>query len=136
MTLEVITPERTVLDTVQVKSLIVPALDGLLGVLPGHAPLVAGLGIGVVKYKEAGKDRYTKMAITGGFLEVSDDRAVLVADAAELASSIDVLRARQARDRAQARLRDRSALIDHARAELALRRALNRLQVAGSESEQ
>lgn len=131
MTLEVITPERSVLDTVEIKSLIVPALDGLLGVLPGHAPLVAGLGIGVVKYKEAGAERYTKMAITGGFLEVSDNRAVLVADAAEKADSIDLLRARQARDRALARLRDRSALIDYARAELALQRALNRLRVAG-----
>lgn len=135
LTLEVITPERAVLDKVEVKALIVPALDGLLGVLPGHAPLVAGLGIGVVKYKEDGADRYTKMAITGGFLEVSDNHAVLVADAAEKADSIDLLRARQARDRAQARLRDRSALIDYARAELALQRALNRLQVAGDAEE-
>lgn len=133
LSLEVITPERAVLDKVEVKSMIVPALDGFLGVLPNHAPLVAGLGIGVVKYKEAGSDRYTKLAITGGFLEVSDNRAVLVADAAEQAASIDLLRARQARDRAQARMRDRSALIDHGRAELALQRAVNRLQVGEGE---
>lgn len=130
LTLQVVTPERTVINGLEVQSLVAPGTKGSLGILPNHAPILTSLDIGVVKFKPAGADRYEKMAISGGFLEVSDNRAVILADAAERAPDIDLVRARQARERAEARLRERSALVDTARAEMALRRAMNRLKVA------
>lgn len=130
LTLQVVTPERTLIDRLEIKALVAPGSNGSLGILPDHAPLLTSLEIGVVKFKPAGSDRYEKMAISGGFLEVSENRAVILVDAAERAADIDVLRARQAKERAEARLRERSALVDTVRAELALRRATNRLRVA------
>lgn len=133
LTLQVVTPERTLISGLEVKALVAPGSKGSLGILPNHAPLLSSLDIGVVKFKPAGSEQYEKMAISGGFLEVSENRAVILADAAERAADIDVLRARQAKERAEARLRDRGALVDAVRAELALRRAVNRLRVAGAE---
>lgn len=127
--LEVVTPERTLLSA-DVRSVVAPASDGYLGILPGHAPMVAGLTIGILQFgpEGAGKER---VAVSGGFLEVSRDRVVVLADAAERAEEIDVTRARAARERAERRLSERRADIDRVRAELALRRALNRLRTAG-----
>ena len=134
LTLEVVTPERRVVDNLAVKSLVVPATSGYLGVLPGHAPIVVGLGVGAVKYRPAGSpQRFEKMAVSGGFLEVFEDRATLLAETAEPAADIDVARARAAQERADRRLREKAEGTDRARAEAALRRALNRLHVAEGE---
>lgn len=133
LTIKVVTPERTVVDGLPIKSLIVPSVGGYLGVLPDHAPMIASLRIGVVKYRENGE--YKKMAVTGGFLEVADNRAVILADAAELAGNIDVLRARAAKERAEARLREKRSDIDFHRAHAALQRANTRLRIAEDRGE-
>lgn len=128
ITLEVVTPERVVLRE-EVDSFIAPAKEGYLGVLPGHAPLVAELSIGVLTYKADGKQ--DTAAISGGFMEVAQDKAVLLADTAELAGEIDVDRALRAKQRAEERLAKREPGLDVARAEAALRRSLARLKAAG-----
>lgn len=128
ITLEVVTPERTVLRE-QVDSLVVPAAQGYMGVLPGHAPIVAQLTIGVLSYKIDGKE-YTA-AVSGGFMEVAEDKAVLLADTAELAEEIDVERALRSKERAERRLAERTPDVDVVRAEAALRRAMARLKATG-----
>jgi len=128
--LEVITPQR-VLFKEQVEALVIPGVEGRLGILPRHAPMVALLRPGVLTYRQGGQ--LHKVAVSGGFCEVSDDRAVILADAAERAADIDVLRARRAKERALRRLRSRDRRIDHARARAALERALARLKAAGVE---
>ena len=129
--IEVITPSRTVLWDLT-ESIIAPAVDGYLGILVNHAPLVAALRPGVLYYGPVGEEK-RRMAISGGFLEVADNHVTVLADAAELAHEIDVERARAAYTRAEKRLRDYSAQVDRVRAELALQRALACLRAAGGE---
>ncbi|HEY8531438.1 MAG TPA: F0F1 ATP synthase subunit epsilon [Limnochorda sp.] len=126
--LEVVTAERRVLRE-RAESIILPAIDGYLGLLPGHAPLIAGLTIGIVKFGPYRQEK-RRMAISGGFAEVSGDRVTVLADTAELAEEIDVERARRAAKRAEERLKSRRPDIDYHRAEMALRRALNRIHAA------
>jgi F-type H+-transporting ATPase subunit epsilon len=128
ITMEVVTPERVVIRE-QVDSLVVPAAQGYMGVLPGHAPIVAQLAIGVLSYKMDGKE-YTA-ATSGGFMEVANDKAVLLTDTAELAEEIDVERALRSKERAEERLTKRPPDLDVVRAEAALRRAMARLKATG-----
>jgi len=124
----VVTPERRVLST-EAESVIVPGVDGYIGFLKNHAPLVAGMSVGIVQFgPERGEKR--RVAVTGGFVEVADNRVTVLADTAELDTEIDVGRAQAARERAEKRLRSGSPEIDRARAEAALQRALNRLRAA------
>ena len=125
--LEIVTPERKVLDT-QVESLVVPGVEGYLGILPRHAPLVAGLKIGVINYRKAGKNE--QGALCGGFLEVANNKATILANTVEFANEIDIERAVEAKRRAEERLK-KKADIDVQRAELALARAFIRLKVSG-----
>lgn len=125
--MEVVSPERVVLRE-EVDSLVVPAHEGYLGVLPGHAPLITGLEPGVVQYKAEGQTK--KLAISGGFMEVYNNKATILADTAELQEEIDLERAIRAKERAEKRLRERPPGLDVARAELALRRALARIKAA------
>jgi len=107
----------------------VPAADGLLGVMAGHAPAVARVAVGPVRITEpGGQERW--FAATGGVLRVTRREVLLLVDAAEEADAIDVERARLALERAQHRLHGRATGVDLSRAELALARALNRLRVA------
>lgn len=125
--LDVVTPDRTLLSS-EIQSLIVPAVEGYLGVLPNHAPMIVGLVPGMVKYRSDGKLQY--LAISGGFMEIAANKITLLADAAERPSEIDKERAQAARERAQQRLKERPAGLDVQRAELALKRALTRLSVS------
>ncbi|MFZ5813742.1 MAG: F0F1 ATP synthase subunit epsilon [Bacillota bacterium] len=129
MSLSIITPERTVLKNAETDAVVVPVVDGSMGILHNHAPMVANLRVGILRYKENGA--FKRVAVGGGFLELSNNAITVLADTAEVADSIDVIRAQEARKRAEARLRDRAANIDRARAEAALRRAVNRLRAAG-----
>lgn len=129
LNLEVVTPERVVLSTT-VSSVVVPGALGYLGILPGHAPLVTPLVPGVVTYRQNAEEK--KLAVSGGFLEVADDRVILMADTAERAEEIDVERARRAKERAEKRLKERPPGLDVARAEGALKRAIARLKAAGA----
>jgi len=127
--LEVITPERIVLGE-DTESIIVPGARGYIGVLPGHAPMVVSLKIGLVKYRQGGA--YRRLAVSGGFFEIAGDKAVVLAETAERGEEIDVTRARAALERARRRLAARrDTTIDMARAEAALQRALTRLRAAG-----
>jgi len=129
LTLELATPTRLVV-TAEVDDVVVPGSLGYFGVLPGHAPLLATLGIGEVTYR-IGRDEH-HVAVSGGFAEVRNDKVIILADIAETPGDIDRGRAERARDRAEARLAGRGQEeIDYARAMCALARALIRLQVAG-----
>lgn len=123
--LEVVTPERLVFSE-DIESLVAPGALGYLGVLPNHAPLVTGLDIGVVSFKQGGKTR--KMAVSGGFMEVVDNKAVVLAATAELDQAIDMTRAEAAKERAEKRLSERHPDLDVLRAELALKRAISRIK--------
>lgn len=123
--LEVITPDRSVFAGT-VTSLVVPAYGGLMGILPGHAPLMTPLETGVVKIgKEGGKEEF--LFLSRGFLEVENNRVLILADVGEGAKDIDLERAAKAEERARTRLKARSdAEFDLARAEAALQRAIAR----------
>ena len=129
LTLELATPMRLVV-TAEVDEVVIPGSLGYFGVLPGHAPLLATLGIGEVTYR-VGREEY-HVAISGGFAEVRNDKVIILADVAETPADIDRARAERARDRAEARLAGRNQEeIDYTRAMCALARAQTRLQVAG-----
>jgi F-type H+-transporting ATPase subunit epsilon len=126
--LEVVTPAREVVRE-RVTEAQIPARGGYLGILPGHTPLIAEMGVGELSYHVGG--RVFSCAAIGGFVEVLGDRVIVLADSAERAEEIDVERAQRARDRAQKRLATpNDPSIDWKRAEAALERAQARLQVA------
>lgn len=128
--LEVATPERVIFSG-QVKSIVAPGTEGYFGVLARHAPLVAALDVGELKVTlEDDSEKF--LALSGGFLEVSNNVCSVLGDSAELTQEIDLERARQARDRALERLTGKKEGLDITRAQLALEKALNRLKVAGS----
>jgi F-type H+-transporting ATPase subunit epsilon len=130
LTLELATPTRLVV-TAEVDEVVVPGSMGYFGVLPGHAPLLATLGIGELTYR-IGREEY-HVATSGGFAEVRNDKVIVLADVAETPADIDRARAERARDRAEGRVSGRASQdeIDYARAMCALARALTRIQVAG-----
>jgi len=126
--LDIVTAERAVYSE-EVDMVIAPGVEGQLGILPHHVPLMTVLEAGELRIKKGGDEE--SLAISGGFLEVRPDRVVVLADAAERAEEIDVARAEEAKRRAQERLAARYAPgVDVARAEAALRRSLARLKVA------
>lgn len=125
--LEVVTPEKRVVHEV-VDEVILPGSEGSLGVLPGHTPLLTTLGIGELVYRRGTVKRY--VAIAWGFTEVLPDRVSVLAEIAERAEGIDRERAERARDRALKRLRERAAETDFNRAQVALQKAIIRIQVS------
>ncbi len=127
--LELVTPERLVVSE-EVDEVIAPGHEGEFGVLPEHTQYLANLRIGVLCYRKS--DRVWKIAVGGGFAEVTPERVVIMADVAEKADEIDVDRARQAHERAEAALRDLS--MDDAsyqKIASALQRAIARMSAAG-----
>lgn len=125
---DIVTAERLVYSEDGVERLIVPGVEGELGVLTLHAPLLTMIQPGVLRIVKGGDE--VEMAITGGFIEVRQNRVTILADAAERAEEIDAVRAEEARRRAQRRLEERISEEDLARAEASLARALARLKVA------
>jgi F-type H+-transporting ATPase subunit epsilon len=124
--LTVMAPDHALFEG-EVQGLIAPGIEGYLGVLAGHAPMVTELGPGVLTVVEVNGER-RHYAVSAGFLEVRREEVAVLADAAEAAGEIDVERARAAEGRARGRLRSGTSDIDATRAEAALRRALARLQ--------
>lgn len=129
--LVVVTPQRQVLME-EVESVTARGSEGYLGILPRHAPFLTALKPGVLYYCKAG-GKTERMAISGGFLEAGSNMVIILADAAEHSSEIDVGRARQAKERAEKRLRERPPGLDVPRAEDALQRSIGRLKAAGVE---
>jgi len=126
--LDIVTPERMVYSD-DVNMVIARATDGELGILPGHAPLIAGLDIWPLRIMHDEGERHLSLA--GGFIEVRPQKITILANCAELPEEIDVKRAEEARKRAELRLKSKGDInIDVARAEAALRRAVMRIKVA------
>ncbi len=128
--LSVLTPERPVIDE-DVVSIIAPGSLGYLGVLAHHAPLITSLSPGKLSVRESA-DTVRVYAVSGGFLEVSDNKATILADTVEAAEDIDVPRAERARDAAREQLKAAKSEDERAAAQLALDRAQSRIRIAKS----
>ena len=126
LTVEIVTPERLVLAE-QTDEVVLPTVEGYMGVLPGHAPLLAQLDVGEVSYRVGNKRHY--LAVSGGFAEVLRESVSILATTCERAEEIDLERAQKSRQRADENLSlDKSEQEFH-RAEARMRRALCRIQV-------
>jgi F-type H+-transporting ATPase subunit epsilon len=126
--LEIVTPERLAYRD-EVDVVVVPGIDGELGILPHHAPLVSTLGAGELLIRKSGREEF--FAIIGGFVQVRPDKVVVMAETADLASEIDVERAERARREAERTLETGATEpADLAAAQAALRNALLRIRVA------
>ena len=126
--LDVVTPQKLAYSE-QVDLIEGPAIDGLIGILPDHAPLVTAMRIGVVRVVKDGEE--IQIAISDGFMEVQPDQINLVVRTAELPEEIDIERAEAARERAEEKLEKEKDNVDFARAEAAYDRAKARLKAAG-----
>lgn len=126
--LEIVTPERTVLSEV-VDEVVLPSVEGSMGVLPGHAPLLARLDAGEVSYRVGDERRF--LAVSGGHAEVLRDAVSVLARTAERAEEIEIERAQRAKDGAQAALARAGAESEFRRVEVRMRRAVARLGVGG-----
>ncbi|MBN1176623.1 MAG: F0F1 ATP synthase subunit epsilon [Dehalococcoidales bacterium] len=124
---DIVTAERIVYSE-DVEALIAPGVEGQLGILPHHAPLMTILQAGELVTRRGTEEDI--MAISGGFLEVRPDRVIILADSAERAEEIDTERAEAAKKRAEERLKEKPAEVDMTRVEASLRRAMARLTVA------
>lgn len=125
--LEIVTAERMVFSD-DVTALIAWGVEGQLGILPHHAPLMTMLQPGDLMIRKDREEEY--LVISGGFLEVRPDKVIILADACERADEIDVARAEEAKKRAQETMKAAPLTVNAASAEAALRRSLARLKVA------
>ncbi len=125
----VVTPERQLLRE-SVVEVTMPGLDGQLGILPGHAPLMTELGIGELSYRTGTSSQPVVLAVISGFAEVLGDRVTVLAETAERAEEIDLARAEEAKARAEKRLSAGDTNIDWDRANIALQRSVIRIQIA------
>jgi F-type H+-transporting ATPase subunit epsilon len=126
--LEVITPEKVLLSQ-EAASIVLPAGNGSLGILPGHAPLISKVGIGILKVRDAAK-KEKLVFVNDGFIMVSLEGVTILARSAEVKEMIDVKRATAAKERAEQRLAHRDQNTDVQRARDALIRAECRLKIA------
>ena len=126
--LEIVTPERLVYED-EVDSVNVPGIEGELGILPHHAPLLSILGFGELRIRKGGAEE--SFAIVGGFVQVSPDKVVVMAETADLAAEIDLEKAQEARREAERALETGySEGADLSAARAALQTALMRIRVA------
>ena len=128
LNVEIVTAEQVVYSEEGVERLIAPGADGELTVLPQHAAFITTLRPGELRILKGGEEE--AMAITGGFLEVRNDRIVVLADAAERVEEIDIARAEEARRKAEEAIREQRDAGDLAQTQASLQRALMRLRVA------
>src|ERR1700722_12591796 len=127
--LQIVTPARHVLQET-VDAVEIPGKEGYLGILPGHAPLITELGIGILGYRKGSESHF--VTVIEGYAEVLPDRVIVLAEISERAEEIDVARSKAAHDRAQAELAKHGiATEEYGREKLALERALIRMQAAG-----
>ncbi|MFN8521547.1 MAG: F0F1 ATP synthase subunit epsilon [Chloroflexota bacterium] len=130
LTVEVVTADRQVLTDEDVDMVVAPGSEGVVGILPRHAPLLTTLGSGAIRIRKGNTE--SEMAVSGGFLQVNRDRVLILADTAEREDEIDESRAQAARERAERTLREAQAAgrpADIATARLALGRSAARLNV-------
>jgi F-type H+-transporting ATPase subunit epsilon len=128
--LELVTPERVLLRE-QVRSVRAPGIEGSLGILANHAPLMTALTVGLIKVEHDNGD-LEYVATSGGFMEVNSEKTTILADTAERANDIDISRAEESIARARQHLASGDA-VDYDEASASLERATNRLKVAQME---
>ena len=131
LTVSIVTPDGQVYDDDQVTMLVVNTKEGELGILPNLVPVIAALAIDEVRVKHSQEEDV--IAVNGGFVEFSENTATIVADTAENQSDIDVARAESAKKRAEATIRKAQQAHDNSelrRAQISLRRAINRINVS------
>jgi F-type H+-transporting ATPase subunit epsilon len=128
--LEIVTPAKITVSQ-DVDMIVAPGSMGEFGVLPGHVAFLSGIVPGELRFTADGKQEY--LSVSSGFAEVSNDNVSILVDSAEMASDIDIDRAKESLERAKERLaRERGSQdIDFIRAETALKRAMARVKVAG-----
>lgn len=127
--LDVVTPERTVVGE-EVEMVICPGSEGEFGILPHHASLLSALKTGILRYKKG--DVFDQVFVHGGFVDVNADKCSVLAEIAEHARDIDEGRALAAKERAERRLLEKKEELDTTRAEIALQKAIIRLQIVSS----
>jgi len=127
--LEIVTPEKQVVSDAA-EEMQIPGKKGYLGILPGHAPLIAELSVGEIVYRKGGGEPHY-LSVAWGFAEVLPAKVTILAEAAERPDEIDVRRAQEAKERAEERLKSQDPATDYERALYALKRAEVRLDVAG-----
>jgi F-type H+-transporting ATPase subunit epsilon len=126
--LEIVTPAKQVVKDMQADEVQIPSLNGYLGILPGHAPLITELAVGVISYRANGETRH--LSVAWGFAEVLPDKVTILAETCERPGDIDAARAQKAKERAEQRLKSNDPQVNYTRAEDALQRAETRLKVA------
>ncbi len=124
--LEIVTPDGLVASE-EVDEVTAAGSEGEFGVVPGHAPFVTTLKIGMLVAKSGGQATY--YFVNWGYAEVGPEKVIVLADSSEKSVDIDVERAKAAKERAEERLR-KDAEVDFARAEASLERAITRIRVA------
>ncbi len=125
--LEIIATDRIFYEG-DCEHLVITAIDGLMGIMAGHEPMVTSLPTGELKYMVDGKWRYA--AISDGFIQVMPDKSVILADSCELPEEIDIKRAEEAKERAQEKMRQKQSIKEYYQTQAALNRAMNRLKVS------
>ncbi len=128
--IEIITPEKKFFKG-EVESINLTTLDGRVQILANHIPYVTGLAPGIIKIVENGKEKVA--SLSGGFVQFADNKGVILADSAEWPQEIDVNRAKEAKERAEQRLKNKKSDhdLDIMRAELSLKRAIARINASG-----
>ncbi len=126
--LDIVTPEKQVVKGFAAEEAQIPGLDGYLGILPGHAPLITELKSGELTYRANGATQ--SLSVAWGFAEVLPDKVTILAETCERPQEIDVPRAEKSKARAEDRLKSNNPEIDYTRAEDALQRAETRIKVA------
>lgn len=125
--LEIIATDR-VFFSGETEHLVITAIDGLLGIMAGHEPLVTSLPTGELKYLVNGEWKYA--AISEGFIQVMPDSSIILADTCELPEEIDIKRAQEAKERAEELLRQKQSIKEYYATQAALNRAINRLKIS------
>ena len=128
LNIEIVTAERVVFSEDEVDIVVVPGIEGELGILPMHAPLMTMLKPGELLVRQKGEEQ--SIFVSGGFLQVVADKVTVLADTAERAEEIDIARAEEAKTRAQQRMTEPREQVDYVRAQAAMLRSLMRLKVA------
>lgn len=129
LSLKIVTPSRTMFDG-EADMVIMRTKSGDVGIMHGHQPMVTVLDYGVLKIQNNGEED-KKAAVFGGFAEINSEGMSILTDTAEWADEIDIERAKRAKERAENRLQSGSPDLDIMRAELALKRALTRIDLGG-----
>ena len=125
--LNLVTPQKQLLTDEEVDMVVLPALLGEMGILPGHINTIVQLGLGALRYKKDGKEE--DFAVLGGFAEVLNDVVQVFAEGADLAGEIDEEAEKQKIKAAKASLSNKDADIDFEVAEMELKKSIARMKV-------